>query len=208
LRRRAAARKASTSAFLEWTVTSLPSFLPTIEGSRVGTNLRGVTHTSMRTFGADVLLGLVLAVLPGESVTGLGGEMEWGVRREQQIGEVYPVRLTLAYIYLYQASVHTAHQAATHVELHVHLQCSRRTCSSSSRACHMSSAASSWVARAGPAVVARCALCDNNDGGTNRNSKDIIVLAVSPPTRLLTANHRDRNRIVVAAAVPREPADS
>jgi hypothetical protein len=147
LRRRAAARKASA---LEWTVTSLPSFLPTIEGSRVGTNLRGVTHTSMRTFGADVLLGLVLAVLPGESVTGLGGEMEWGVRREQQIGEVYPVRLALAYIYLYQASVHTVHQAATHVELHVHLQCSRRTCSSSSRACHMSDAAIVMGGACGP----------------------------------------------------------
>ena len=127
----------------------VPSFLPTIEGSRVGTNLGRVTHTSMRTFSADVLLGLVLAVLPGESVTGLGGEMEWGVRRGQQRGEVYPVRLALAYINLYQPSV-PAHQAATHVELHVHLQCSRRTCSSSSRACHMSSAAIVMGGACGP----------------------------------------------------------
>jgi hypothetical protein len=73
----------------------------------------------------------------------------------------------------------------------------------------MSNAAqSSCVARAGPAVVARCALGDNNDGGTNRKTKDIVVLAVSPPTRLATANHRDRTGIVVAAAVPREPAGS
>jgi hypothetical protein len=72
----------------------------------------------------------------------------------------------------------------------------------------MSNAAQlSCVARAGPAVVARCALGDNN-GGTNRKIKDIVVLAVSPPTRLATANHRDRNGIVVAAAVPREPAGS
>jgi hypothetical protein len=140
------------------------------------------------------------------------------VRREQQRGEVYPVCLALAYI------VHVlvpSFSTCTYLPAHT-LSCmcicsaasssreGARTCSSpcSSRAYHMSNAAPSScvVARAGPAVVARRALCDNNDGGTNRKTKDIVVLAVSPPTRLATANHRDRNGIVVAAAVPREPA--
>ena len=142
------------------------------------------------------------------------------MRREQQRGEVYPVCLSCPRLHELVPSFSTCTYLPAHT-LSCMCICSAassssregaRTCSSpcSSRAYHMSNAAPSScvVARAGPAVVARRALCDNNDGGTNRKTKDIVVLAVSPLTRLATANHRDRNGIVVAAAVPREPANS
>jgi hypothetical protein len=108
--------------FLEWTlvVTFPPS--NNRRQSRWDQTTWGESLTSQcglwrRCF---VLLGSVLAVLPDECVTGLGDEMEWGVRREQQRGEVYPVRLALAYINLYQPSASVP--SCPHVELHVHLQ--------------------------------------------------------------------------------------
>jgi len=124
--------------------------------------------------------------------------MEWGVRREQQRGEVYPVCLSVclsvclpclavpSFINLYQAT-HTLSCMCIAVAASSSSS-SRRTCSSRAITCQTLHR-HAWRVRAQRLwLVVRCAITRHR--GTNRNIKSTVLLCCVASPRLPTANQR------------------